>query len=65
VADRERVAIAPDGGTPDLLYCIDSSIEREQRPDQIELTGIHLNLAEQGMEFKDRHGTVGRLVFGG
>jgi hypothetical protein len=40
-------------------------MEREPRPDPIQLTGIHLNLEAQAIEFEDRHGTVGRLRFAG
>jgi hypothetical protein len=29
------------------------------------LEALHINLAEQAIEFEDRHGTVGRLRFGG
>jgi hypothetical protein len=38
-------------------------MEREPHPYQTELTGIHINLEERAIEFEDRHGTVGRLVF--
>jgi len=40
-------------------------MERDQQPYQTELTSIHINLAEQAIEFEDRHGTVGRLRFTG
>ena len=40
-------------------------MERRQHPEQIELTGIHINFAEQAIEFEDQHGTVGRLRFTG
>jgi hypothetical protein len=30
-----------------------------------ELTGIHVNFAEQAIEFEDRQGTIGRLRFTG
>jgi hypothetical protein len=29
------------------------------------LEALHINVAEQAIEFEDRHGTVGRLRFGG
>jgi hypothetical protein len=40
-------------------------MEREHHPDQIELTGIHINLEAQAIEFEDRYGTLGRLRFTG
>ncbi len=39
-------------------------MERDDYHFQRELTGIHINLEEQAIEFEDRHGTIGRLVFG-
>jgi hypothetical protein len=39
-------------------------MEREEYRYQRELTGIHINLQDQAIEFEDRHGTIGRLVFG-
>jgi hypothetical protein len=39
-------------------------MEREPQDYHIDLTGIHINLEEQAIEFEDRHGTVGRLRFG-
>jgi hypothetical protein len=39
-------------------------MERDPAPSPTELTGIHINLADQAIEFEDRHGTIGRLVFG-
>jgi hypothetical protein len=39
-------------------------MERESYPEPVHLTGIHSNLEEQAIEFEDRHGTIGRLVFG-
>jgi hypothetical protein len=39
-------------------------MERAKQPYHRELTGIHINLDEQAIEFEDRHGTIGRLVFG-
>ena len=38
-------------------------MEREQPAHCTALTGIHINLVEQAIEFEDRHGTVGRLRF--
>ena len=38
-------------------------VGREQHPDQTHLTGIHLNLGDQAIEFEDQHGTIGRLRF--
>ena len=40
-------------------------MEHDTHPSHTELTGIHINLAEQAIEFEDRHGTVGRLRFTG
>lgn len=40
-------------------------MEHEPHVDPIQLTGIHLNLEAQALEFEDRHGTVGRLRFTG
>ena|SRR5579859_1726218 len=40
-------------------------MEREPRLEPIQLTGIHLNLEAQAIEFEDQHGTVGRLHFTG
>jgi hypothetical protein len=40
-------------------------MEYEPRPEPVQLTGIHLNLDAQAIEFEDRHGTVGRLHFTG
>lgn len=40
-------------------------MEREPHPEPVQLTGIHLNLEAQAIEFEDRHGTVGRLRFTG
>ncbi|HLZ72693.1 MAG TPA: hypothetical protein VKV26_22540 [Dehalococcoidia bacterium] len=40
-------------------------MEHEPGPEQIHLTGIHINLQAQAIVFEDHHGTVGRLVFGG
>jgi hypothetical protein len=39
-------------------------MEREPPREPSQLTGIHINLDEQAIEFEDRHGTIGRLVFG-
>jgi hypothetical protein len=39
-------------------------MEREPYREPSQLTGIHINLDEQAIEFEDRHGTIGRLVFG-
>lgn len=38
-------------------------MERDRYPDPVQLTGIHINLTEQAIEFEDAHGTVGRLRF--
>jgi len=40
-------------------------MEREPPPNHIELTGIHINLQAQAIEFEDRYGTIGRLRFTG
>jgi hypothetical protein len=40
-------------------------MQREPQRDQVQLTGIHINLEEQAIELEDRHGTVERLVFSG
>jgi hypothetical protein len=39
-------------------------MERESPVEPSHLTGIHINLEDQAIEFEDRHGTIGRLVFG-
>jgi hypothetical protein len=36
-------------------------MEREQYPEQTQLTGIHINLEDHTIEFEDQHGTIGRL----
>jgi hypothetical protein len=40
-------------------------MERESQPCQTDLTGVHINLEAGAIEFEDRHGTVGRLLFTG
>ena len=40
-------------------------MEREPHLEPIQLTGIHLNLEAQAIEFEDRNGKVGRLRFTG
>src|SRR5436305_12497653 len=48
-----------------LLLLADYSMERDYSSYRSELTGIHINLETQAIEFEDRHGTVGRLRFTG
>lgn len=38
-------------------------MERECALRPVDLTGIHINLDDHTIEFEDRHGTVGRLLF--
>ncbi len=38
-------------------------MERKIGRTPTELTGIHINLEQGAIEFEDRHGTIGRLLF--
>ncbi len=40
-------------------------MEREQAPDQLQLTGIHINLADHAIRFEDRPTVPWRLRFTG
>src|SRR5436305_27444 len=48
-----------------LLLLADYSMERDYSSYRSELTGIHINLEAQAIEFEDRYGTIGRLRFTG
>lgn len=40
-------------------------MKRDHALASIHLTGIHINLVEQAIEFEDQHGAIGRLRFTG
>src|SRR5256885_6953258 len=48
-----------------MVYYAYIPMERDHHPKPTQLTGIHINLTEQAIEFEDRHGTIGRLRFTG